>query len=541
MNFICFDTEDNSKELLASGKSGFDKETTQIASIKGNGNKFYNRGNAKEFLRWLELQPERFVYAHNLQYDLGNLFGHELDSLDCTLVGSRLIKAVWGKKCFVDSFNLWPMAAKKIGKAFGIEKLETESMANDKAYVFRDVEIIHAAITFVWRFAEQMQLKSVPSTLGGLAVAVWKAIGGENVHDSSTLAREALFGGRVELFKVENESSAVAYTDINSLYPAVMRNKFPAQLEPQRELPEYGVARVQIRIPETDFPLLPVRDKQARILYPYGTLAGVWTIAEIKAAVEAGATLLKVDEIMGTNDALQPYASYVEKLYQIRLAATSDAEKLFFKLLLNNLYGRLGATGTLGRTVWQTEKNCTEGIPYGDKVLVNYQMPLSAEVNWSHAAYVTAYGRLALAGYIRKAGIPAMIYCDTDSCIFDCPSRKLPFPISTELGEMKLESWETVALTYAPKMYQIGKTYKAKGVPKHLQREYIEHGKAEYDLPYKFREAVAFFDRANSKRLSVWRKVNKLNRAKYDKKQLRGNRYFPCKVSMTLADCGSGC
>jgi hypothetical protein len=541
MNFICFDTEDDSKELLDSGKSGFDKQTTQIAAIKGNGGKYYNRGNVKEFLRWLELQPERFIYAHNLQYDLGNLFGHQLDTLDCTLVGSRLIKAVWGKKCFVDSFNLWPMSAKKIGKAFGLEKLETDSMANDKAYVYRDVEIIHAAVSFVWRFAEQLQLKSVPSTLGGLAVAVWKAIGGENVHDSSALAREALFGGRVELFKVENESPSVAYTDINSLYPAVMRNPFPAQLEPQRELPDFGVARVLIRIPETDFPLLPVRDSNGRILYPYGTLAGVWTIAEIKAAVEAGATLLKVDEIMGTNESLQPYAGYVNKLYQIRLAATSDAEKLFFKLLMNNLYGRLGATGVLGRTVWQTEKNRCDGIPYGEKVLVNYAMPLSAEVNWSHAAYVTAYGRLALAGYVRQAGVPAMIYCDTDSCIFDCPSKLLPFPISTELGEMKLESWESVALTYAPKMYQIGKTYKAKGVPKRLQREYIEHGRAEYDLPYKFREAVAFFDRGNSKRLSVWRKVNKLNRVKYDKKELRGNRYFPCKVEMSLADCRNGC
>lgn len=534
MNFICFDTEDNSKELLASGKSGFDKETTQIAAIKGNGNKFYNLGNVPQFLRWLELQPERFIYAHNLQYDLGNLFGHELDTLDCTLVGSRLIKAVWGNKVFVDSFNLWPMAAKKIGKAFGLEKLETASMATDKAYVFRDVEIIHAAVSFVWNFAAQLGLKSVPSTLGGLGVAVWKSIGGKNVHDSNTLCREALYGGRVELFKVENESASVAYTDINSLYPFVMTKPFPVQMEPQLDLPEFGVARILIKVPETDLPVLPVRDKQGRILYPYGTLAGVWTIAEIRKAIEAGAKLLKVLEVLGTNESFQPYSDYVRKLYAIRLAAQSEAEKLFFKLLLNTLYGRLGSTGTIGRTVWQTERNCREGIPYGEKVLVNYQMPLAEEVNWAHAAYITAYGRLALYDYIRKAGVASMIYCDTDSCIFDCPNKRLPFPISAELGQMKLESWEQVALTYAPKMYQVGQTYKAKGVPKHLQKQYIEHGKAEYDLPYKFREAVAFFDRNNSKRLSVWRKVNKVNRAKYDKKELRGNRYFPCKMFMKL-------
>ena len=78
MNFICFDTEDNSKELLQSGGSGFDKVVTQIAAITAEGKRYHNRGDVAKFLEWLQRQPEKYIYAHNLQYDIGNLFSDKL-------------------------------------------------------------------------------------------------------------------------------------------------------------------------------------------------------------------------------------------------------------------------------------------------------------------------------------------------------------------------------------------------------------------------------------------------------------------------------
>src|SRR6266478_3704465 len=135
MSFIVFDTEDTALELQQSGKSGFLKQVTQIAAKSREGDTFYNRGDVKGFLKWLSCRKETFFYAHNLQYDLGNLFGKELDKLDCTLVGGRLIRAVWGKKIFVDSFNIWPMAAKKLAIAFGLKKLDMD--VHSKEYVFR--------------------------------------------------------------------------------------------------------------------------------------------------------------------------------------------------------------------------------------------------------------------------------------------------------------------------------------------------------------------------------------------------------------------
>lgn len=540
MSFICFDTEDNSKELaeaIKAGKKGvsmFDKRVTQIAAIASDGRKYYNKGDVPEFLKWLQRQPEKYIYALNTQYDLGNLFADELDKIDVTMVGSRMIRAVWGRQQFLDIFNIWPMSVKKLGAAFGLEKLETQSMATDKEYVFRDVEIIRKAMLFAWEFCGHLDMNHLPPTLGGLCVKVWKNWGGENCHDSTELSREALFGGRVELFKPHSDTNNVGWTDINSLYPSVMRRKFPGPLEDTgTDMKEFGIAEVTVTAKQTDLAVLPWRKEDGRILYPWGKFRGTWTIAELREAEKHGYKIEKVHQCYSTDEYMIPYGTFVDRLYKARQASESDAEKLFFKLLMNNLYGRLGSSGCIGRSVWQTEKNRYDGVPYGEKVLVEYKMPLAEETNWSHAAYVTAYGRMELLEYMRKIGADKLIYCDTDSTIFDCHKRKIPFATGDALGQMKLVSWERDCYCYAPKMYQAGETWKAKGVPQRLAKEFITKGHAEYDLPYKFREAAAFYDRDNAKKLSVWRTIQKFRRSGYDRKILKQNRFYPCKVTAT--------
>jgi len=513
----------------------------------------------KAAVKRLSIYPERFCYAHNLQYDLGNLFGDELDTLDCTLVGGRLIKAAWGRKVFVDSFNIWPMSAKKLGDAFNLKKLSTASMATDRAYVYRDCEIIRKAMQFAWKFIQGIGIDYLPPTLGGLCVKVWKSWGGENCHDSNALSREAYYGGRVELFKPCNESKRIVWTDINSLYPFVMQKPFPAMLEDcGKKLKKHGVARIRVNVPKTALAVLPYRNDAGRVVYPWGRFVGVWTVPEINAAKANGTKVEKVFESWGTDDEIRPYGTFVQKLYRQRLSSKSEAEKLFFKLLMNNLYGRLGTSGTIGRTVWQTEKNRFDGVPYGTKVLVSYSMPLSEETNWAHAAYVTAYGRLELLSYMQRIGAENMIYCDTDSCIFDSPDGVPPFKTGSALGAMKvcqrcsvcqdafphfppckhstgIDYWDGCE-TFAPKLYRVNQSFKAKGVPKHLAKKFIATGSAEFDLPFKMREAMRFFDRKNARKLSVWRRVSKSRREKYDRKHLIGNRFYPCKVLGVLPD-----
>lgn len=535
----------------------FDKRVTQIAAISAEGESYYNKGDVPAFLKWLQARPETYVYALNIQYDLGNLFGDELDKLDCTLVGGRMIRAVWGDKIFLDVYNIWFQSVKDLGNVFGLKKLETESMASDKEYVFRDVEIIREAMLYVWNFAAQFGLEGMPATLGGLGVALWRAWGGETVPDSLDISRAARFGGRVELFKVQSESRKVGYCDINSLYPFAMLGEFPSQLEHTGTRPKrLGMAEVTIEVPECEIASLPYRTEEGRIIYGFGRMTGTWTLVEIRNAEENGAKLVKVHDSYSTNEGIWSYRTYMQRIYAIRLESKSPAEKELYKRLMNCLYGRTGTSGEISRTVLLSPKNKDKGPNFGERVLVKYKMPLAEEINWSHCAHITAYGRLELFKYLKTVGAEKLIYCDTDSVIFDCADGVIPFQTGSALGEMKIEAycptcknyWKSATCSaheksnfwpqceaYAPKMYKLGNNYKAKGVPKRLQEEFIVSGRAEYDMPFKFREAVAFYDRGNAKKLSVWRKIVKEWQTRYDKKKLDGNRFFPLQIDGNFA------
>jgi hypothetical protein len=148
-----------------------------------------------------------------------------------------------------------------------------------------------------------------------------------------------------------------------------------------------------------------------------------------------------------------------------------------------------------------------------------------------HAAYVLSYARIKLYGYLTAVKPENLIYGDTDSVIFFNDGKKLPFPISKDLGEMKLEKWGEYAEPFLPKMYRFDDEYKAKGVPKRLAQSFIETGRAEYELPFKMREAIRFFEKDNSRKLSVWRKVEKIRAARYDRKKISGKFFLPKEVN----------
>jgi hypothetical protein len=221
---------------------------------------------------------------------------------------------------------------------------------------------------------------------------------------------------------------------------------------------------------------------------------------------------------------------------------------------MNNLYGQLGMGGTVTRTAEMTAQTMQDirtgkrdATVFGEAVMFDVCIPLPAHVNYAHAAYVTAYGRIALLSYLRKVPADRLIYCDTDSVFFFHPENEpLPFETGAGLGEMKIEGMGSEINVYAPKTYQItvkGKTkHKAKGVPSRHAEGFLKTKAAEYAAPFKMKEAVTFFDRANvtwkdngkgrmipvlgkqsrgnARKLSVWRVVTKELLSTYKKKKL---------------------
>jgi len=556
-DFVSFDTEDDSPQLLKAGLSGDGKICTQIAALNRHGQPYHSAGDVPGFLLWLQGQGQDCVaYAHNLQYDLGNLFRERLDELDVRMVGGRMISARWRNVKFLDSFNIWPMSLKKIGSAVGLEKGVLDVHSRD--YVMRDVQIVRKAMIEAQRFAAAHGVEALPSTLGGLCVRLWQAMGGKNFRCVDKFARSAYYGGRVELFHIGGRGR-IGYTDINSLYPYCMTQPFPEDWYEMDTLEGWGAADVTLQIPKDFVAPLPVRREDGSVYYPYGTIRptpppgekeGAWTLHEIRDALAHGAKLKAVHRIMGSESAGYPYRDFVQKFYELRRTEKNPARNLMLKLVLNNLYGRLGNSGVVTRSFNLKSSDFSEegsyvgeGTPFGTKRLADVQMPLDATTNYSHAAYVTAYGRLELMKYLRMLGAGRLIYCDTDSVMFFMQRKDIPFAISDQLGGMKLEGYGWKCITHAPKVYQFGTEFKAKGIKRDLAKKFVQAGCVAIEQPYKFREAATFFDakldaegrvlrRKNSKPLSVWRVVVKRRVTKYDRKsQDASGVYWPKKFS----------
>ncbi len=578
--FGVFDTEDDSKELMEAGRSGFDKTITQIAAVTSQGRRFHNRGDVMAFrafiLKEKQARNVRRWYAHNLQYDLGNIFGDELDSLDLCMVGGRLIRAVWQGIIFLDSFNLFPTKAATLGKALGLEKLEMD--VRSKAYVFRDCDIIREALDRMIETCREFGVDYPANTLGGLCVKLWQAMGGENWPDHSLESRAAIFGGRVELF-CRGGKGNIAWTDINSLYPWAMTQEFPHELTLRKDrnmpLSPWGITTATVEVPEQFIAPLPYRvteqDKlsgvyEHAIIFPCGRFTGTWTNHELRNAVERhGVTIKKIHAQYGTDKAGFCYRDFVLTFYEKRMQQKNEAYRLIYKLLMNNLYGQLGMGGGVTRTAALDDRRTQEiregkrtATVFGSAIMFDVRIPLPDHVNYAHAAHVTSYGRLRLMDYARQVEPKNLIYCDTDSLMFFNPFDKpLPFAVGDALGEMKLEGMGRRIDVHAPKTYRIvAKTAKggrwtahpkAKGVPKAHAQHFLDTGWAEYDAPFKIREAINFFDRAvhhfkdtargpvpvyeehprgNARRLSVWRTVHKELRSQYHKKRARRDGSF---------------
>lgn len=544
--FIVGDTEDNSAELMKENLSGFKKVVTQCAGMTSDGEEYHNNGDVEKFVEWLMSRDARRIYFHNLQYDLGNLFPDSLHKFSMTMVGGRLIKAQYQGKTFVDSFNLFPTSLAALGDSIGLKKLEFDS--HSKAYVMRDCEIIVKALKHLGRTLEEFKIRRTPNTLGGMCVNVWKAMGGKNWSCFSDACHNSVFGGRVELFS-KGGDGCVVWTDVNSLYPFAMTQKYPDECKQTAEIKEYGLTDATVLVPHQAYAPLPYRTREqdnfsgiseGSIIFPCGKFRGTWTNHELRNAVEKhGAKILKMHSSFGTDKGSDYYGSFVRKFYKRRLAAKTPAYKLIYKLLMNNLYGQLGMGGKVIKTCKLTELDLKlikagklKVQMLGDNVLKEFFIPLPPHCNYLHAAYTTSYGRLRLLEFMRPIPPENMVYCDTDSLFFFAKNWKTPFPTGDKLGQMKLEDRGSKITTYAPKVYSIDDVVKAKGVPRNLARKFVQEGYVEYAAPFKLREAITFYERGNRKQLSVWRKVRKEMRTKYSKKILIDDgRWMPLILS----------
>lgn len=506
--FASFDTEDDSRGKLLF--VCFHSSETAMG--------FRDRNTALEFLYNLAPKKPLYLVAHNLEYDLVNLFRGRFGALEWNFFGGRLIsaRARDTRLVFWDSLNhSYHNPLSKLGDVVGLEKLESAHpwtngapfTKADERYCVRDAEIV---VKYM-RAVQEMYLQEgaeCKSTTPATTMDLWRRCYLQEAIPALTKSttrwfRGAYYGGRVEIFRLKAKSR-IQYHDVNSLYPSVMLGPYP-DLMSLEDGGEHGVIEATVDVPDMSIPPLPMR-ADGRLVFPIGRFRGRWCSCELDYAVSLGATVLIAHENLGSANLVYPFKKFIEVFYQKRMAADSELENTTCKFLMNSLYGKFGTRGNIEKLVDPdtVELDGTETY-VGDLVCIPVEREPPAYANVLWAAWTTALARIRLhkmlVSLLKLGHEP--LYCDTDSVFFQTRPGTIVPGTGPGLGEWKLVERILEFEARAPKVYSYttskGKEVRAKGVPRVAHDDkgkpyfpaetFFNGGTAKWAKPLKMREA----------------------------------------------------
>lgn len=396
---------------------------------------------------------------------------------------------------FRDSARIFAESLAKIGKTYGLEKLERDrgSLAKDTieetlTYCYRDCEITLLAITRFDEFlrSEGGSLADTIASCGSRIVrsrAVPRDAWGWDM-DSDAAAQAAYYGGRVERFRELSAGGSIF--DVNSMYPWAMSTELPTRyVGSGKGKPPNApglIVRARVYVPPSSFvgplPHRPTRGAlKGRLVFPTGTFEGTWTIDELRAAERLieGFWFLP---LRWWQWEMEPWlAPLMLRWYEKKANAPTKAEAHQWKLLLNCVSGKLieraeyESITAIAGVAREAELGGKGIVLYPTKHGVLYGIRETKVGNMRHAAaaaFVLSRSRVRLLeSLVSFARVGRLDYCDTDSVYgIGVP----PSVHNTELGAWKHEGDYTRGEFLASKLYAVetpdGLAVKCKGWPK---------------------------------------------------------------------------
>lgn len=563
---LFFDTETKPTETitLKNGKKAVKHELMLISYMlyirEGDVYRLKRAGwftDKDAFTKFIIQQKRVTIFAHNLLYDYRVAVNRQLlidsgyspvfESYD---VGRVIIR--WVNKSnsitFIDSMNYVKEPLKNIGKVLGIEKLEMPSYEADietwKRYNMRDVEILAKFILTLIDFMKR-ELGEFALTSPSLAFKIYlkrflpKGIKLRPPSDKEIrkLEVESYFGGRVEVFK-RGKFNNVVVLDVNSMYPYSMRDLVVPirpiakirnmSIEKLKELLEKDtpvIARVQLNIPTNVYiPPAPYKHPiSKKLIFPVGRFVTTLASPELKIVLP----YIEKIELAVVYRGARIFKEYVEYYYNKRQEAKmrgDNVNNMFYKLLLNSLYGKFGEKRKLQKMVMDLKLDKTvlyisaSGKRYKiiDGLLVEV---IPKEVEYGRftaiSSFITSQARAYLWKLMNLVPSEKLLYCDTDSIhiINDFDYKKylslylepenyedkseqvksgniiIQASIKTStLGLLKKEKTAQEAIYLAPKTYKLDQNVKVKGVPKRFATDLLQ--KYHIEKVVGFRESL---------------------------------------------------
>lgn len=486
------------------------------------------------------------VWCTNLEYDLLNLFGIErLHELALRFGKSYLVRAQWRKHKihFRDTIRHVPVSVESLGELIGLEKVERDLFESGQTVSFerllrrclRDASITYQAARRLTELYQEMntrpRLTLASSAYHIWAEQFWRREVRRPLDEHWEAAFEAYYGGRTEPFNV-GTFERVRACDASSMFPWAM-TAAPLPLpwgrhertRPGAEaLHETGFYRARIDASGLRLPVLPYRSTEG-LVFPTGRWSGWYVGGELTRHAEAGGRF-RVLEGFNFREHVRPFDGYIAEMFN-RKKKSQGARRLFYKLLLNSLYGKFGQRGERVMAIPLEQFARLENQPIKYRIWAGlalfsetHQPPPWGNNVWP--AIVTARARVRLhremCRLLEHNAKP--LYCDTDGILYQA-AKSFHSAEAPAIGEFETRGIYRTALIRAKKEYALQAEngswqFFVKGVPFAAREEYLRNGAAEFQRPVKLREASRSGERPN-----VWRLTRKTRHVNFDKRGRR--------------------
>lgn len=450
-----------------------------FCAVCESGEKFFAFGDdcVDKFLEFVKSQGVSLWLAHNGgKFDIFMLQREILGNV--LLVDGRILQCKIFDAEFRDSIAILPMPLAKLDKSesgklkIDMAMLEKNCREKNKAeiirYCFRDCEVLLTAVQNFYTMAGRRAL-----TIAGVASKklreyypdLQKINGYTNGAIHFEEFSQFFYGGRVGVLKNTGEfSGKFKLYDVNSMYPAVMRN-FQHPHGTAYKIIKYTKDAAQneknigfFKGAVISTGCFPVRDEKGNTPYTKGQCAVAITLHELRTALKYNLCQVLSGVLIIAGNSTN-FSKFVDFYYSARQKAKKEKDaggELFYKLILNSAYGRFAMTPDGRDEVKICEKDELAFTDEGVKIkecddiytikfvdMVNEKIIIKRPVKRPHqffedvatGASITGAARAVLMEAIHLSKNP--LYCDTDSLL--CEELFLPED-NTTLGGWKKEA-----------------------------------------------------------------------------------------------------
>ena len=490
-NIITFDTETFRNPI----ENGEILTFFNLDFFDGKQHYYSEKNNFVEMLRYFKKKYHKFtIVAHNIGFDLrivhmiNNIMENEF--LDLTQRVKMLDAVIYVKFSsnndnyviqFLDSHNYFPMPLEKLAENFNVNKVNIEEYDlpydkwNEQLYktgkirVMTDTEILYTVmqsfINMPFNFGVSLASTSF-NTFKKQYLKRYIYLDDEFVN----LSLGIYHGGIVMPYVLAKEQKLYDY-DVNSLYPYVMKNNnysvsykgiendYRWIYDDIKNKAYNYILKVRYSV-ENRSPIFVNHDNQ---LIPFLSGEEYITGFEYLRLYEDGYVQI-LEAYKFYNDDL--FSEFIDYFYNKRLLS-KGYEKLFYKLIMNSLYGKFGQHKAKSEFIKIDDlppeiKEIINQYKYMDRIEINDEFysiygnfvskkkELPIRYNPLIASEITANARMINYDYSKLFGFDHVYYTDTDSFF---TTNKMPLLEGNELGKLKIEKSGNFTI-YAPKDYE---------------------------------------------------------------------------------------